>query len=53
VVSDHGNLEDLRSRNHTLARVPLLVFGPAAGWPLPERLDGLQPLMLRAAQEPR
>jgi hypothetical protein len=53
VVSDHGNLEDLRSRNHTLARVPLLVFGPAASWPLPERLDGLQALMLRAALEPR
>jgi 2,3-bisphosphoglycerate-independent phosphoglycerate mutase len=53
VVSDHGNLEDLRSRNHTLARVPLLVFGPVTGWPLPERLDGVQALMLSAAQEPR
>ncbi|HUB09312.1 MAG TPA: alkaline phosphatase family protein [Myxococcales bacterium] len=49
VTSDHGNLEDLRSRNHTLAKVPLLVFGPAATWELPERLDGLMPLMLRAA----
>jgi 2,3-bisphosphoglycerate-independent phosphoglycerate mutase len=50
VTSDHGNLEDLRSRNHTLAKVPLLVFGPAATWELPERLDGLMPLMLRAAR---
>ncbi|MHB8419156.1 MAG: hypothetical protein ACYDCL_13860 [Myxococcales bacterium] len=50
VTSDHGNLEDLRSRNHTLARVPLLVFGPAAAAPdLPDRLDGLMPLMLREA----
>lgn len=51
VTSDHGNLEDLRSRNHTLARVPLLVFGPAAAWPLPDRLDGLMALMRRASLE--
>jgi 2,3-bisphosphoglycerate-independent phosphoglycerate mutase len=31
VASDHGNVEDLSSRNHTLARVPVLGFGPAAG----------------------
>jgi len=30
VASDHGNVEDLSSRNHTLARVPVLAFGPAA-----------------------
>ncbi len=30
VVSDHGNVEDLSSRNHTLAKVPVLAFGPAA-----------------------
>jgi len=30
VTSDHGNLEDLRTRNHTLAPVPVLGFGPAA-----------------------
>jgi hypothetical protein len=29
VASDHGNVEDLSSRNH-LARVPVLGFGPAA-----------------------
>jgi hypothetical protein len=31
VASDHGNLEDLSTRNHTLNRVPVLGFGPAAG----------------------
>ena len=30
VASDHGNLEDLSTRNHTLARVPVLGFGRAA-----------------------
>ncbi len=28
IVSDHGNVEDLSQRNHTLARVALLSFGP-------------------------
>jgi hypothetical protein len=31
VASDHGNLEDLSIRNHTLAPVPVLGFGRAAG----------------------
>lgn len=30
VCSDHGNVEDLSSRSHTLNRVPVLYFGPAA-----------------------
>lgn len=30
VISDHGNLEDLSTRNHTLAQVPVLALGPAA-----------------------
>jgi hypothetical protein len=30
VTSDHGNLEDLSSPRHTLARVPLLAVGPHA-----------------------
>jgi hypothetical protein len=30
VASDHGNIEDLSTRNHTRARVPVLAFGPAA-----------------------
>jgi hypothetical protein len=30
VASDHGNVEDLSTRNHTRARVPVLAFGPGA-----------------------
>jgi 2,3-bisphosphoglycerate-independent phosphoglycerate mutase len=30
VTSDHGNVEDLSTRNHTLAPVPVLAFGAAA-----------------------
>jgi hypothetical protein len=30
VASDHGNVEDLRTRNHTLAPVPVLGFGRGA-----------------------
>jgi hypothetical protein len=30
VSSDHGNLEDLSTRSHTLARVPLLAYGAGA-----------------------
>jgi phosphopentomutase len=50
VTSDHGNLEDLSTRNHTLAPVPVLGFGRAAS-----RLDavrdltGLAPLLLGLA----
>jgi 2,3-bisphosphoglycerate-independent phosphoglycerate mutase len=50
VASDHGNVEDLSIRNHTLASVPVLGFGRAAG-----ALDGvrdlthLAPLLLRLA----
>ncbi|HET9554722.1 MAG TPA: alkaline phosphatase family protein [Anaeromyxobacteraceae bacterium] len=39
VVSDHGNLEDLSSRNHTLSPVPVLGFGRAAA-----RLDVVRDL---------
>jgi 2,3-bisphosphoglycerate-independent phosphoglycerate mutase len=52
VASDHGNVEDLGSRNHTTARVPVLGFGPAAA-----RLDGVRdlthiaPLLLTLAGE--
>jgi 2,3-bisphosphoglycerate-independent phosphoglycerate mutase len=31
VTSDHGNLEDLSTRSHTRAPVPLLAFGHGAG----------------------
>jgi len=37
VCSDHGNVEDLSSRSHTLNRVPLLHFGPAPAWDEPPR----------------
>ena len=53
VTSDHGNLEDLSTRNHTLAQVPVLGFGRAAA-----RLDavrdltGLAPLLLGLAGVP-
>ncbi len=30
VCSDHGNVEDLSTRSHTLHRVPALYFGPSA-----------------------
>ena len=30
VTSDHGNLEDLSTRSHTRAPVPLLAFGRGA-----------------------
>jgi 2,3-bisphosphoglycerate-independent phosphoglycerate mutase len=30
VASDHGNVEDLSTRNHTRAAVPVLGFGRAA-----------------------
>ncbi len=46
VTSDHGNVEDLRTRSHTRADVPLLVFGPLAARPLPARLTGVADLVL-------
>ena len=53
VTSDHGNVEDLSTRNHTLAPVPVLGFGRAA----PEvdgvrDLTGIAPLLLRLAGAP-
>ncbi len=30
ITSDHGNMEDLSTRRHTLAPVPLLLIGPSA-----------------------
>jgi len=50
VASDHGNLEDLSTRNHTLAPVPVLGFGRAAPMLGAVRdLTGLAPLLLRLA----
>lgn len=54
VSSDHGNLEDLGTRSHTRARVPLLAFG--AGAPaFVERAESLldvAPRLLAAARAP-
>ncbi len=50
VTSDHGNVEDLSSRNHTLAPVPVLGFGPAAeGLDAVSDLTGVAPLLLALA----
>jgi hypothetical protein len=47
VTSDHGNVEDLTTRNHTRAPVPLLGFGPAAAQVEGVRdLTGVAPLLL-------
>ncbi len=47
VASDHGNLEDLTTRNHTRAPVPVLGFGRAAARVAGVRdLTGLAPLLL-------
>ncbi len=39
VCSDHGNVEDLSHRSHTLKRVPALYFGPSADEVLPRLQD--------------
>jgi hypothetical protein len=44
VASDHGNVEDLSTRNHTLARVPVLAFGADAA-----RVEGVGDLTHLAA----
>jgi bisphosphoglycerate-independent phosphoglycerate mutase (AlkP superfamily) len=50
VASDHGNLEDLSTRNHTLAPVPVLAFGTGAGAVERVRdLTHLAPLLLELA----
>jgi hypothetical protein len=53
VASDHGNVEDLSSRNHTCAPVPVLGFGRAAGEVDAVRdLTHLSPLLRRLARPP-
>jgi hypothetical protein len=50
VASDHGNLEDLSTRNHTLAPVPVLGFGRgAAAVEAVRDLTHLAPLLLELA----
>jgi hypothetical protein len=54
VASDHGNVEDLSTRNHTLAPVPVLGFGPAADRVGEVRdLTHLAPLLAELAARPR
>jgi 2,3-bisphosphoglycerate-independent phosphoglycerate mutase len=51
VASDHGNLEDLSSRNHTRAPVPVLGFGRAArAVDEVKDLTHLAPLLARLAR---
>jgi hypothetical protein len=53
VASDHGNLEDLSSRNHTRASVPVLGFGGAAGAVDEVKdLTHLAPLLARLSGRP-
>jgi hypothetical protein len=50
VASDHGNAEDLSTRNHTRAHVPVLAFGPGAAEVAGVRdLTYLAPLLTRLA----
>jgi 2,3-bisphosphoglycerate-independent phosphoglycerate mutase len=51
VASDHGNVEDLSTRNHTLNPVPVLGFGAAAG-EIGSIVDltGLAPCLTRLAE---
>ncbi len=47
VTSDHGNIEDLSTRRHTLNAVPLLVIGPQASAFAPiQALTGITPTLL-------
>lgn len=46
VTSDHGNVEDLRTRNHTRAPVPLLAFPPLPGTARPETVADVGQLLL-------
>jgi hypothetical protein len=48
VTSDHGNVEDLRTRNHTRAPVPLLAFPPLAGTVRPSNVAEVGTLLLQA-----
>ena len=48
VCSDHGNVEDLRTRNHTLGPVALLSFPPLDGAPAPETVADVARLIAGA-----
>jgi len=47
ICSDHGNLENLGTKLHTLNPVPLMVFGPAApAFANVETIMGLTPVIV-------
>jgi hypothetical protein len=46
VTSDHGNVEDLSTRNHTRVPVPLLSFPPLPGTARPETVADVGRLLL-------
>ncbi len=46
VTSDHGNVEDLRTRNHTRGPVPLLAFPPLEGTTRPGTVADVGQLLL-------
>jgi len=46
VTSDHGNVEDLRTRNHTRAPVALLAFPPLPGTARPDTVADVGRLLL-------
>jgi hypothetical protein len=46
VTSDHGNVEDLTTRNHTRASVPLLAFPPLSGTARPATVADVGQLLL-------
>jgi hypothetical protein len=48
VCSDHGNVEDLRTRNHTLAPVALLSFPPLDGAAAPQTVADVAGLIAGA-----
>jgi 2,3-bisphosphoglycerate-independent phosphoglycerate mutase len=53
IASDHGNLEDLTTRNHTLNPVPVIGFGRAAGMLSGVKdLTGIAPLLRGLASGP-
>ena len=48
VSSDHGNIEDLSTKRHTLNPVPLLAIGPQArAFDEVEAIDGITPCVVR------
>jgi phosphopentomutase len=48
VCSDHGNVEDLRTRNHTRSPVALLSFPPLDGAAAPETVADVAGLIAGA-----